>query len=100
MGYYEENVLYKDEFFKKLTSQKSIRHAKKKKKARYKNIEPMGMYETLPGYELIEAQHFFQSLGSYESQEFKSFIEKLRLLEEKIRMEIKFKSMTGLTESD
>lgn len=91
MGYYEENVLYKDRFFKTLTSGKSFQRSKKKKIVRRKSIDAMGMYKTLPGHELIEAENFFQSVGNFKSQEFQSFLEKLRLFEEKIRMELKFK---------
>lgn len=94
MGSYEENVLYKDEFFRELTSKRPFRRTKKKKKVRQRNIDAMGMYETLRGHELIDAQNFFQSLGHFTSPEFQAFRDRLRLLKEKNLMEMKLKSMS------
>ncbi|MCP5102362.1 MAG: hypothetical protein GY950_03235 [bacterium] len=93
MGSYEENVLYKDEFFRELTSQKPFQRSKKKKKTRQKNIDAMGMYETLTGHELIDARNFFQSLENVKSSQFEDFIERLGLLKETNRMEVKLKTM-------
>lgn len=90
MGYYEENILYKNKFFSKLIENKSVQKLKTKRPEPI--LEPMGIYETLPGHDIIEDDSFFGAFGAFESEQFQTYLKNMRLFSEKIRLELEEES--------
>jgi len=90
MGSYEENNLYKDPFFKTLVREKS---PNKLKSGRPEPImEPMGMYETLVGHDILEDDDLIKAFGELSEKHFQVYLKSMRLFGENIRLHIKNKT--------
>lgn len=89
MGYYEENILYKDPFFQHWMKHKTLQKLKSRRPEPI--LEPMGMYETLPGHDIIEDESFVESFGPVDGNRFKIYLKSMRLFGEGIRLELKEK---------
>jgi hypothetical protein len=88
MGYFEENTFYKDNFLSALLSTEAMQELEKKPQP-VTNLEPRGMYETLPSYEIIEDDSFFEAFGPFDGDEFQTYLTNVRLFGESIRLELK-----------
>ncbi len=86
MGYYEENILYKDRFFSTLAKKKKLQKLRSRRPEPV--LQPMSMYETLPGHDIIEDNDLFDALGDFDGVEFQTYLNSMRLFGEKIRNEL------------
>ena len=84
MGTYEENILYRDRLFRNLAGAKSLRRMKSKRPEPV--LEPMGMYDTAPGHDLIDNTDFFDAFGDLEGKVFQTYLRSMRLFGESIRL--------------
>jgi len=87
MGYYEENVLYKDPFFQHWMKHKTLQ--KLKKRQREIILGAYGMYETPPGHDIIENEGFVEAFGPIDGERFKTYLDSMNLFGESIRLELK-----------
>jgi hypothetical protein len=90
MGYYEENVLYKDSFSKAICS---IERLEKPERGETHSIplSPFGMFEMAKRYDIIKgrlANELFHALGPDDGKKFKRFKQKIQLLRERIKFEL------------
>ena len=86
MGTYEENILYRDRLFRNLAGVKSLRQMKSKRPEPV--LEPMGMYDTAPGNDLISNADFFYAFGNLEGKVFQTYLKSIRLFGEGIRLTV------------
>ncbi|MGE5341802.1 MAG: hypothetical protein ACM3SY_10025 [Candidatus Omnitrophota bacterium] len=89
MGYYEENMFHENAFIKALKTKKSFQGLKSKRPEPI--MEPMGMYETLPGHDIINDTDLFEILGDFKGEEFQTYLENISIFGEKIQMELRDK---------
>ncbi|HLP44920.1 MAG TPA: hypothetical protein VK186_18550 [Candidatus Deferrimicrobium sp.] len=86
MGSYEENVFHKNRFFNLLKEKKSFKELKSMRPEPI--MEPMGMYETLSGHDIIEDDDLFNAFGDFKGLEFQVYLRNMRLFGEKIQMKM------------
>ena len=86
MGSFEENSLYRDRLFRNLARAKSLHRMKSKRPEPV--LEPMGMYDTAPGNDLIESTDFFDAFGDLEGEVFQTYLKSMRLFGEGIRLAV------------
>lgn len=87
MGYHEENKIHKSDFFAAISKTESLQRLSSKRPEPV--LEPMGMYETLPGHDIVDDDEFFEAFGPFEGKQFRTYLKGMRQFGEKIRLELK-----------
>ncbi|MCX6583642.1 MAG: hypothetical protein NT166_25995 [Candidatus Aminicenantes bacterium] len=88
MGYHEENELHNDDFITFLISHESLQEVESTNSQFRVDDGPLGMYETLPGQELIDDDKFFKFFNAFEGEEFQTYLSNVRFFGKKVRVDL------------
>jgi len=90
MGYYEENVLYKDSFTEAISAAPPLERSEKNEQQTIP-ISSAGMFEMAKRYDFVKgkfADAFFKTMGPADGVKFKRFREKAQMLGERFLVEL------------